>query len=131
MSFLKLFDHAYLTKSYFIGSIVISETSFIDGDKMVPPRTLILDYPPFLRESVRMSTQVQPLIDYLQQLQRKGETHVHLDETARKVMREFFLVAKGYKKLTPAPTDTTSTQQVKITGPKLQALSRTLAVCDG
>jgi len=49
-----------------------------------------------------MSSQVQPLIDYLQQLQRKGQTHVHLDETARKIMREFFLVAKGYKKLTPS-----------------------------
>ena len=62
------------------------------------PITLILDYPPFLRDSIRMTSQVQPLIDYLQQLQRKGQTHVHLDETARKVMREFFLVAKGYKK---------------------------------
>ncbi|MFT5904623.1 MAG: uracil-DNA glycosylase family 4 [Cryomorphaceae bacterium] len=49
-----------------------------------------------------MSSQVQPIIDYLQQLQRKGETHVHLDDTARKIMREFFLVAKGYKKLTPS-----------------------------
>ncbi len=45
-----------------------------------------------------MSANVQPLIEYLQQLERKGETHVHLDETARKVLREFFLVAKGYKK---------------------------------
>lgn len=45
-----------------------------------------------------MSANVQPLIDYLQQIERKGETHVHLDETARKVLREFFLVAKGYKK---------------------------------
>ncbi len=45
-----------------------------------------------------MSANVQPLIEYLQQIERKGETHVHLDETARKVLREFFLVAKGYKK---------------------------------
>ncbi len=47
-----------------------------------------------------MATTVQPLIDYLQQLQRKGQTHVHLDDTARKVLREFFMLAKGYKKIT-------------------------------
>ncbi len=69
-----------------------------------------------------MSSQVQPLIDYLQQLQRKGETHVHLDETARKVMREFFLAAKGYKKLTPNATksdnsrSSITSQQVQIQG---------------
>ncbi|MGJ8658012.1 MAG: uracil-DNA glycosylase [Akkermansiaceae bacterium] len=49
-----------------------------------------------------MSSNVQPFIEYLQQLQRKGETHVHLDEPARKVLREFYLLAKGYKKLTPS-----------------------------
>jgi uracil-DNA glycosylase family 4 len=48
-----------------------------------------------------MSSPVQPLIDYLQQLRRKGETHVHLDDNARKILREFYLVAKGYKNLTP------------------------------
>ena len=72
-----------------------------------------------------MSSQVQPLIDYLQQLQRKGETHVHLDETARKVMREFFMVAKGYKKLTSTAKETTEettapTQQVQINGASAQ-----------
>jgi uracil-DNA glycosylase len=47
-----------------------------------------------------MSSNVQPFIDYLQQLQRKGQTHVHLDESAREVLREFYLVAKGNKKPT-------------------------------
>ena len=47
-----------------------------------------------------MSSNAQPLIDYLLQLQRKGQTHVHLDEPAREVLREFYLVAKGTKILT-------------------------------
>ena len=76
-----------------------------------------------------MSSNVQPFIEYLQQLQRKGKTHVHLDEPARKVLREFYLVAKGYKKLTPSaedrpeassntPTSTTNTAapQVSVKG---------------
>jgi len=85
-----------------------------------------------LGDSIAMSANVQPLIEYLQQLERKGESHVHLDETARKVLREFFLVAKGYKKHpsqvelqpdTPNSSSPSSTkasiepaQQVQITG---------------
>jgi len=63
-----------------------------------------------------MSANVQPLIEYLQQLQRKGESHVHLDETARKVLREFFLVAKGYKKH-PSQENETSTDRAKPNQP--------------
>ena len=65
-----------------------------------------------------MSTNVQPLIKYLQQLQRKGESHVHLDENARNVLREFFLVAKGYKKhpSQEAQSDPTITNNVQIKG---------------
>jgi len=90
-----------------------------------------------------MSANVQPLIEYLQQLQRKGETHVHLDEKARNVLREFFLVAKGYKKHpslqeptptaqetedaveTPAMTPTIS--QIQITGNSPAAQIQALA----
>lgn len=52
-----------------------------------------------------MSKQVQPLIEYLKQLQKKGESHIHLDHTARMVKREFFLAAKGHKKITTKSPD--------------------------
>lgn len=69
-----------------------------------------------------MSATVQPLIEYLQQLQRKGETHVHLDETARKVMREFFMVAKGYKKLNSESQEETTSET--MTAEKTEQASR-------
>jgi len=42
-----------------------------------------------------MSAVAEPLIDYLRQLERQGETHVHLDDRSRLVLREFFLRARG------------------------------------
>ncbi len=49
-----------------------------------------------------MSVVAQPFIEYLQQLQRKGETHVHLDEQATLVLREFYKKAAG---ITEPPAD--------------------------
>lgn len=46
---------------------------------------------------------VDSLIQYLQQQQSKGETHVHLDEQAKLILREFYLRAKGIQP-TPAQT---------------------------
>lgn len=40
-----------------------------------------------------MSAAAQPLIDYLHQLERKGETHVHLDTEARAILRQFYINA--------------------------------------
>lgn len=42
-----------------------------------------------------MSAVAEPLIDYLRQLERQGQTHVHLDEQARLVLREFYRRARG------------------------------------
>ena len=58
-----------------------------------------------------MSTLAQPFIEYLEQLQRKGETHVHLDEQAKLVLREFYMRAKGIKPAarSAAPAQTTDT----------------------
>ncbi len=47
-----------------------------------------------------MSVTAQPFIEYLQQLERQGETHVHLDEQATLILREFYKKAKG---ITDAP----------------------------
>lgn len=44
----------------------------------------------------------QPLIDYLEQLQAKGETHVSLDPKARSIMREFYLRATQSQWSTPS-----------------------------
>ena len=38
---------------------------------------------------------VGPFVDYLRQLERQGETHVHLDEEARLILREFYIRARG------------------------------------
>lgn len=38
---------------------------------------------------------VEPLVDYLRQLERQGESHVHLDEEARLILREFYIRARG------------------------------------
>ncbi len=59
-----------------------------------------------------MSLLAQPFIDYLKQLQQKGETHVHLDEQAKLVLREFYLRAKGIK---PAPATTAPSAPAKTT----------------
>jgi len=40
---------------------------------------------------------VNSLIAYLQQQQSKGETHVHLDEQAKLILREFYMRAMGIK----------------------------------
>lgn len=49
-----------------------------------------------------MSAIAEPLIDYLLQLERQGQTHVHLDEKARLILREFYKRSKGIVD-TPAP----------------------------
>ncbi|MFT5881623.1 MAG: uracil-DNA glycosylase family 4 [Crocinitomicaceae bacterium] len=46
-------------------------------------------------ESFGMSAVAEPLIDYLRQLERQGETHVHLDDRSRLVLREFFMRSRG------------------------------------
>jgi len=77
-----------------------------------------------------MSANLQPLVNYLEQLQRKGETHIHLDKTARQVLREFFLVAKGIKKISsndisPEKTPSTSLQiNGKSAQQKIHSLSQ-------
>jgi DNA polymerase len=42
-----------------------------------------------------MSAIAEPLVDYLRQIERQGQTHVHLDERARKILREFYKRSKG------------------------------------
>ncbi|WP_165788826.1 uracil-DNA glycosylase [Rubritalea profundi] len=46
-------------------------------------------------ESFDMSAVAEPLIDYLRQLERQGETHVHLDGRSRLILREFFVRSRG------------------------------------
>lgn len=45
----------------------------------------------------------EPLVDYLRQLERQGQTHVHLDENAKVVLREFYKRAKGISDAPSAP----------------------------
>lgn len=81
-----------------------------------------------------MPTKAQPLIEYLQQLQRKGETHIHLDENARNVLREFYLLAKGIKTQdkpaaqTTSETPITTTQQILAQGNTPQEKINSLTV---
>ncbi len=49
----------------------------------------------------------QPLINYLKQLQAKGETHVSLEPQAREIMREFYLRAVQPHPTQAAPVPTT------------------------
>lgn len=53
-----------------------------------------------------MSAAAEPLVDYLRQLERQGQTHVHLDENARLVLREFYKRAKGISDTPPAQSAT-------------------------
>ncbi len=64
-----------------------------------------------------MSASVQPFIEYLEQLQRKGQKVVHLDDSARMVLREFYALTRGQKKLTSVVEDQ---QQKQPTQEKLQ-----------
>jgi DNA polymerase len=50
-----------------------------------------------------MSAVAEPLIDYLRQLERQGETHVHLDDRSRLILREFFMRARGKTSSPTAP----------------------------
>ena len=50
-----------------------------------------------------MSAVAEPLIDYLRQLERQGETHVHLDDRSRLILREFFMRARGKTSAPAAP----------------------------
>ena len=67
----------------------------------------------------------QPLINYLKQLQAKGETHVSLEPQARGIMREFYLravqprttqVAATAKEKTPTSAPLTPAPAQKVTG---------------
>lgn len=51
----------------------------------------------------------QPFIEYLQQLQRQGETHVHLDQQATLILREFAKKTAGIDDSTPIEAETTET----------------------
>lgn len=53
--------------------------------------------------AVQDSVDLHTFVDYLKQQQRKGETHIHLDEQAKLILREFYFKAKGITKPTPAP----------------------------
>lgn len=44
-----------------------------------------------------MSTTAEPLIQYLRQLESQGQTHVSVDDDARKILREFYLRARNGK----------------------------------
>lgn len=64
-----------------------------------------------------MSAAAEPLVDYLRQLERQGQTHVHLDENAKVVLREFYKRAKGVgqspqvaQKVAPQPVETSVPQ---------------------
>lgn len=69
-----------------------------------------------------MSAIAEPLIDYLHQLERQGQTHVHLDERARLILREFYKRSKGIVD-TPAPVKA----EPVIEAPKLAEKSATAA----
>ena len=56
-----------------------------------------------------MSALAEPLIDYLRQLERQGETHVHLDDSSRLILREFFMRAKGGSSSQRAPSPALAT----------------------
>ncbi|MFD2158779.1 uracil-DNA glycosylase family protein [Rubritalea tangerina] len=60
-----------------------------------------------------MSALAEPLIDYLQQLERQGQTHVHLDDRARLVLRAFFQRARGQEPAAARPVETESKVAVK------------------
>lgn len=51
-----------------------------------------------------MSILTKDLLEYLQQLQRQGETHVHLDDTSKSILRVFYKRAKLLAKGTPPET---------------------------
>ena len=42
-----------------------------------------------------MPTVAEPLIQYLRELEQRGQTHVNVDDDARKILREFFLRARA------------------------------------
>lgn len=70
-----------------------------------------------------MPNAAQPLVDYLLQLQEQGHTHVHVDDEAKSILRQFYqnqrkAPAKQTVKAIPAsepvsqPTEPTSTPQI-------------------
>lgn len=56
----------------------------------------------------------QALLEYLQQLQRQGETHVHLDDSSRLILREFYKRAKRAPQPADSPIKTASNKQQKL-----------------
>ena len=48
-----------------------------------------------------MSSVAEPLIDYLRQLEARGQTHVTIDDDVRPILREFFIRAKTGKSSGP------------------------------
>ena len=56
----------------------------------------------------------QPLIEYLEQLQAKGETHISIDERARHIMRQFYIkCSKAYLGTTPSKDSKPETKPTK------------------
>ena len=61
-----------------------------------------------------MAATAQPLIDYLHQLERKGETHVHLDSEARVILRQFYINALSPKQREIAQPTTPKTSAASV-----------------
>ncbi|SHI70823.1 DNA polymerase [Rubritalea squalenifaciens DSM 18772] len=66
-------------------------------------------------------TATEPVIEYLRQLERQGKTHVHLDEQARLILREFYKRAAGISSQPAAPA---SPVQEAPTAPTASAASQ-------
>lgn len=50
-----------------------------------------------------MTAIAQPLIDYLRQLEGRGQSHVHIDDEARDLLRQFYRRAQGLPLASQAP----------------------------
>lgn len=64
-----------------------------------------------------MFVAAEPLIDYLRQLERQGQTHVHLDDRARKILRECYMRVKGggqKSQAAPAPQNVLKEEAASI-----------------
>ena len=69
---------------------------------------------------------VNSLIEYLRQQQSKGESHVHLDEQAKLILREFYYRAKGIKTSSAKPVNQSAAQTQVKTEEKVAPESSTI-----
>ncbi|MEO1856398.1 MAG: uracil-DNA glycosylase [Rubritalea sp.] len=67
-----------------------------------------------------MSAVAEPLIDYLRQLERQGETYVHLDDRSRLILREFFVRARGKSKNSSGHPQVSSVAEREVEQAKVQ-----------